>query len=229
MHLILVPGLWLDGGAWDATVAALEARGHTATPVTLPGQGDGADPASVTLADQVAAVVAAVDAAPEPPLLVGHSAASGLAWLVADARPEALAGVAMVGGWPAAEGSAYAAFFDCVDGVMPWPGWEPFAGADSADLDDAAKEVFTARAVPVPEGVATATVSYADPRRRDVPVTAVCPEYSPEDLRGFVAAGDVPELGEVASLTYVDLDTGHWPMLTAPEALAEALVGATLR
>jgi hypothetical protein len=53
-------------------------------PVTLPGQGDGN--ASATPADQLAAVVAAVDAAAGTPMVVGHSAACSLAWLAADAR-----------------------------------------------------------------------------------------------------------------------------------------------
>ena len=73
MDIVLVAGLWLDGSAWDAVVPALEAHGHRAVPLTLPGQGDGTTAA--TLDDQVAAVVAAVDAAPGPVLVVGHSAA----------------------------------------------------------------------------------------------------------------------------------------------------------
>lgn len=42
-------------------------------PITLPGQGGGS--ASATLDDQVAAVLAAVDAAPGKSMIVGHSAA----------------------------------------------------------------------------------------------------------------------------------------------------------
>jgi pimeloyl-ACP methyl ester carboxylesterase len=73
MDIVLIAGLWLGGSAWDSVAARLEARGHRAVPVTLPGQGDGAT--SATLADQVAAVVSAVDAAAGRPMLVGHSAA----------------------------------------------------------------------------------------------------------------------------------------------------------
>lgn len=78
MDIVLVAGLWLDGSAWDDVAPTLESLGHRPVPLTLPGQGDGA--ASATLADQVAAVVAAVDQAPEKPMVVGHSAdAPGLA------------------------------------------------------------------------------------------------------------------------------------------------------
>ena len=51
MDILLIAGLWLDGSAWDNVAAQLEARGHRAVPVTLPGQGDGNT--SATLADQV--------------------------------------------------------------------------------------------------------------------------------------------------------------------------------
>ncbi|MFM9545102.1 alpha/beta fold hydrolase, partial [Streptomyces turgidiscabies] len=74
---------------WERVASAVEALGHRPVPLTLPGQGDGA--VSATLDDQVAAVLAAVDAAPGKSLVVGHSAACTLAWLAADRRPERVA------------------------------------------------------------------------------------------------------------------------------------------
>ena len=85
MDILLIAGLWLDGSVWDSVAARLEAGGHRAVPITLPGQGDG--DASATLADQVAAVVAGVDAAAGKPMVVGHSAACSLAWLAATPAP----------------------------------------------------------------------------------------------------------------------------------------------
>ena len=71
MDIVLIGGLWLDGSSvWADVASALAAHGHHAVPVTLPGQGDG-NP-SATLADQVATVVAAVDAAPGKPMVVGQ-------------------------------------------------------------------------------------------------------------------------------------------------------------
>ena len=104
MDILLIAGLWLDGSAWDDVVPALEALGHRPVPLTLPGQGDGS--ASATLDDQVAAVLAAVDSASGKPMVVGHSAACTLAWLAADARPEKVAKVALIGGFPSADGDA---------------------------------------------------------------------------------------------------------------------------
>src|SRR5580700_4489039 len=124
MDIVLIAGLWLDGSAWDDVVPALEALGHRPVPLTLPGQGGG--PASATLGDQVAAVLAAVDASSGKPMVVGHSAACSLAWLAADARPEKVAKVALIGGFPSADGELYADFFEPEEGVVRFPGWGPF-------------------------------------------------------------------------------------------------------
>lgn len=37
MDIVLVPGLWLDGSAWDDVVSALEGLDHRPVPLTLPG------------------------------------------------------------------------------------------------------------------------------------------------------------------------------------------------
>ncbi|MET1004189.1 MAG: alpha/beta hydrolase [Propionibacteriaceae bacterium] len=224
MDIVLIGGLWLDGSAWDQVVPELEALGHHPVPVTLPGQGDGATAA--TLDDQVATVVAAVDAAASPLVVVGHSAASTLAWLAADARPEAVATVVVIGGWPSADGETYADFFETVDGVMPFPGWGPFEGADSADLDEDARRSMEAAAIPVPEGVTKAVVHYQDERRYDVPVVLVCPEFSPAEAQEWLDTGELPELAKVKHRQLVDIDSGHWPMFTQPVELARLLAAA---
>jgi hypothetical protein len=63
MDIILVPGLWLDGSSWDRVTPVLETAGHQVRPITLPGlESTDADRSSVTLRDQIDAVVAAIDA-----------------------------------------------------------------------------------------------------------------------------------------------------------------------
>ncbi|WP_193611927.1 alpha/beta fold hydrolase [Nocardioides lijunqiniae] len=220
MDIILIAGLWLDGSAWDDVVPGLTSRGHRPVALTLPGQGDGA---SATLDDQAAAVVAAVDAAEGRPLVVGHSGASTLAWIAADARPERVAAAALVGGFPGADGEAYFGHLEPRDGVLAFPGWEPFEGPDTADLDANARRRMEAVVVDVPEAVVTGVVRLADERRYDVPVVMVCPEYSPDEARAWVASGDLPELARATHVEYVDLDSGHWPMYSRPAELADAL------
>ncbi|MEU4569823.1 alpha/beta hydrolase [Micromonospora sp. NPDC023956] len=223
-QIVLLGGLWLDGSVWAGVTSELEKKGRNGVPVTLPGQGDGNT--SATLADQVTAVLAAVDAGPDRSVVVGHSAACTLAWMAADARPERVAKVVLIGGFPSGDGQPYADFFEITDGVMPFPGWGPFDGADAIDLDEQARRALEAAAIPVPEGVARGVVRLTDERRFDVPVVLVCPEFTPAQAREWIAAGDVPELTRAKHVDLVDIDSGHWPMVTRPAELARILAAA---
>ncbi|HUN32830.1 MAG TPA: alpha/beta hydrolase [Trebonia sp.] len=223
MDIVLIAGLWLDGSVWTDVAARLEALGHHVVPVTLPGQGDGNR--SATLADQLSAVIAAVDTMPGKPMVVGHSAASTLAWMAADARPERVALVALIGGFPSSDGQPYFSGLPVSDGALPFPGWAEFEGPDSVDLDEAARQAMAAAAIPVPEGVVRAVVRLADERRYDVPVAVICPEFSPAQARQWIDEGEVPELAKARSVSFVDIDSGHWPMVSAPAELALLLAG----
>lgn len=225
MDIILIGGLWLNPAVWDAVTPELTALGHRPVPVALPGQGDGN--AAATLDDQHAAVLAAVDAADGTPLVVGHSAACTLAWMAADARPDKVGRVALIGGFPNADGEKYADFFEATDGVMPFPGWEPFDGPDSADLDEAAREKLAGAAIPVPAGVSKGIVHLSDDRRYRIPVVMICPEFTPDQAREWVASGDLPELAKAEKIEYIDIDSGHWPMVSVPAELARVIDAAT--
>jgi pimeloyl-ACP methyl ester carboxylesterase len=224
MDILLIAGLWLDGSVWDNVATRLQARGHHAVPLTLPGQGDGST--SATLEDQTAAVIAAVDAATGRPMVVGHSAASSLAWLAADARPAKVAKVALIGGFPDAEGTTYFQGFPVQGGTVAFPGWGEFEGSASADLDDATKQAFAAAAIPVPEGVTRAVVGLSDERRYDVPVVVICPEFTQAQARQWIDEGQVPELAKARNVSFLDIDSGHWPMISAPAELARLLAQA---
>ncbi len=224
MDIILIAGLWLDGAsAWDAVASDLRELGPQAVPVTLPGQG--APPEDATLEDQHRAVLAAIDAAGGSVVVVGHSAACTLAWMAADARPEKVARVVMIGGFPSGDGDTYADFFESADGVVPFPGWGAFEGPDSADLDERRREAIAAAAIAVPEAVAKGVVHLGDERRYEVPVTVICPEFSPAQAREWIDGGQVPELSRARHVDYVDIESGHWPMFTRATELAELLDG----
>jgi len=222
MDILLIAGLWLDGTAWHDVLPELTALGHRPVPITLPGQGDGT--ASATLDDQLAAVTAAVDAADGKPLVVGHSAACTMAWLAADRRPDGVAGVALIGGLLPSDGDRYADLFGYTDGVMPFPGWDPFEGPDAADLDRDTRRRIEATMVTVPETVTKGVVRYHDERRFEVPLRVVCPEFTPDQAREWVAAGESPEVAAAKRVEYVDIESGHWPMYTRPAELARLLV-----
>jgi len=221
MDIVLIAGMWLDGSSWDDVVPEVERLGHRPVPLTLPGQGDGNS--SATYDDQVAALLSAVDAADGQVVVAGHSAACALAWVAADARPEKVARVALIGGMPNADGETYFGFFEPVDGVVPFPGWEPFEGPDSDDMSAELKAAVAARAIAVPAAVTQGVVRLSDERRYDVPVTLVCPEFTPTQAKEWIEGGEVPELVTATRLDFVDIDSGHWPMFTQPVELARIL------
>jgi len=219
-----IAGLWLDATAWDPVARELERLGHRPIPVMLPGQGDCSS--SATLQDQVDAVNRAVHEAAAPVTVVGHSAACSLAWAATDAHPDKVNTTVMIGGFPAADGQTYADFFPVTGGTVPFPGWEPFAGPDSADLDQATRDRIAESAHPVPEAVTRGLMRLRDERRYCVPVVLVCPEYTPAQARERLEAGQMPELSRVEQIDYVDLDSGHWPMFSQPVQLAQILAAA---
>jgi hypothetical protein len=51
----------------------------------------------------------------------------------------------------------------------------------------------------------------------------VCPEFTPAQAEEWVDAGDLPELSRAREVTYVDIDSGHWPMFSRPAELATML------
>lgn len=231
MDVVLVPGLWLTGATWDAVVPALWAAGHTPRPLTLPGAGDDADPADVTLADHVAAVVDAIDDSTGPVLLVGHSAGCGLAWAAADARVDRVAGLMLVGGFPTGDGQLLADGFTASGSVVPFPGWDAFDDAEVRDLDAGMRARMEAQMRPAPAGVVTGSQRLRDDRRYQLPVTMVCPEFSAEDAKAWVSAGAAPvvELAQLDAVHWVDFDSGHWPQVSRPDRLAEVVLDAAER
>ena len=129
---------------------------------------------------------------------------------------------------PPDDGDPYTQHLEVVDGVVPFPGWAPFEGADAVDLDESARRRFAIDAVPVPAGVALGTVRLENPRRYDIPATLVCPEFDERDVRAWIDAGDLPELAALTRLEFVEIESGHWPMLTRAHALARILAAAAI-
>jgi pimeloyl-ACP methyl ester carboxylesterase len=234
MDVILIPGLWLDGSSWDKVVPTIEAAGHRTHSLTLPGmESKDADRSGIALRDHVDAVVAeidAVDPAHGQVLLVGHSAGAAIAFAAVDARPDRVARVVAVGGFPVGDGDAVANGYPARNGEVPLPDWSAFEDEDLADLDDRARAEFRERAIPSPEHVTRDPQRLSDERRYDVPITVIATEFTSEMLQGWIAQGLAPvrEFTKIRDVAYVDLPTGHWPQFTRPEDLGRAIL-ATIK
>jgi pimeloyl-ACP methyl ester carboxylesterase len=226
MDVILIPGFWLDSSAWDDIVPAVRTAGHEPKPITLPGLVP-PDP-EVGLRDQVEYVIGLVDAAAGPVVLVGHSGGGAVAHAVVDARPDRVAKVIYVDSLPLGHGGIINDEFDVVDGMVPLPARDVFDDESVVDMDDERWAAFQARALPIPEKVATEKQTLSDARRYDVPVTVITCELPEATVRELMAKGHpyVAELAAVKHVEIVELPTSHWPMFTKPTELAAVIAAA---
>lgn len=232
MNVVLIPGFWLDASSWAPVSAALSAAGHTPHPVTPLGAGGAAEQvASITLADQAAAVVELVDGLDGPVVVVGHSGGGAVAHAVADARPDRVEQVIYVDSGPLADGGVVNDELPVVDGVVPLPDWGVFEEEELEGLTDDVRAEFRARAVTVPPLVAAGPQRLHDERRYDVPVTVIASTMPEQVLRDLMAKEHpyVQELARIRDVTIVELPTGHWPQLSRPDDLAAAVVRAVER
>lgn len=233
MDIVLIPGLWLNASSWDRVAPVLEKAGHRAHALTLPGmESRDTDRSEITLRDHVDAVVAAVDAIapPDKIALVAHSAAGGIAHAAVDQRPDRIAHVVYIGGFPTADGQPVAGDFPTDHGEIPLPDWSSFEDEELRDLDAAARAEFRERAIPSPARVAQDPQRLSDPRRYDVPVTVIATEFTSGMLRAWIDQGETPvrELAHIREVHIVDLPTGHWPQLTRPDDLGRAIIASVV-
>ncbi|MGW0230136.1 alpha/beta fold hydrolase [Actinopolymorpha singaporensis] len=241
---VLVAGNWLGAWAWSKVTARLRAAGHDVHPVTLTGLGDRVHLASreVDLDTHIADVVNTIEYADlHEVILVGHSYGGFPVTGAAERMPDRLARLVYVESGPLPDGTSQ------LDMTGPEEreailrrmkeredGWllQPPSPAELASgvpvyagLDEAARASFTARAVPQPLNANAQPLRLADDGRRDgLPHTLVTCMFPVEQVRAMVAEGHPYFAGFAGKeWTYAELPTGHWPMLSEPERLAQAL------
>ncbi|MBF4589133.1 alpha/beta fold hydrolase [Curtobacterium sp. VKM Ac-1395] len=222
MHVIMVPGFWLEADAWDEVVPVLREAGHSVEALTRDGD---------TLDEQVAALVERLDdvATPEEPVaLVGHSGAGPIAYMALDRRPSLVQHLVYVDTFPGPEGGCVNDELPVVDGGVPLPAWDFWEPATVRGMTAELRTAFEHRAVPEPAAVPSDPFHYEDAARHTVPATVITCEISPADLAAMVADHQTwaAELVATEELSIVGLDTGHWPMFTAPVALGDLIVRA---
>jgi len=229
--VILVPGNWLGGWAWDSVAECLSGQGTSAMAVTLPGlESPATRRDGIALADHVGAVVDAVRGVAGPVVLVAHSGAGPLATAVLDQAPEMVSRVVYVDSGPVADGTVARPDLDPKTSEVPLPTWEQLqaGGASLAGLTEEMLQRFKERAVPHPAGPLLEPIRLHNPARHQVPATIVCCSIPGAVIRQMVTDGTpmFAALNDLTDVRYVDLPTGHWPMWSAPEALAELILEA---
>lgn len=244
-QFVLVHGAWIGGWAWRTVANSLREAGHEAYPVTLTGLGERAhlsrpDVDLETHITDVKNVIAYEDLTDI--VLVGHSSAGIVVEGVADRIPDRIATLVyldtgpMPDGWsnldfspPDARAEMERTVQESGDGwFRPFPGVDHL-GAPSAvaDFTQETRDLMTRKAVPQPFGTFTQPIRVTrefNGEYERVVILAGGFGMPAEQLKKMIASGDGP-FGAMTGpdWRFIELDTGHWPMLTAPEKVATVL------
>lgn len=230
VHVVLVPGYWLGGWAWDDVVPALTDAGLVPHAVTLPGlESPETDRTDVTLEDHVRAVGDLVSGLDGDVVLVGHSGGALVVQEVVDQHPDRIRRAIYVDGGPMLDGVALFPDVpeDAVD--MPFPDDDALAQGElsTEGIDADGLAALRARAVRHPVKVMRSPVHVSDDRRFQVPLTVICTSLPSDLLRQLAESGNLPtELLRYEHVEMVDLPTGHWPMLSRPAELGGLIAQA---
>jgi pimeloyl-ACP methyl ester carboxylesterase len=239
---VLVPGAWLGGWAWRDVAARLRANGHDVFPITLTGLGERVHLArpEIDLETHIADVVNTIEwNGLDDVILAGHSYAGVVITGVADRIPDRISQLVYVDSAPLGDGmpmvdlfppEALAALRQTIDQSgegwrYPFPGFEALADDTStAGLGEREQEAIAAGATPHPWATYTQPLRLAHADAEDAPYRRVL--IACDEMRGLVGAG-VPQIAFMAAPPwhYLELETGHWPMFSAPGELAEMLDG----
>lgn len=243
---ILVAGAHIGGWIWRETAERLREAGARAYPVTLTGMGEEARPAGPdtdleTHIRDVLEVIDGVPASEEPVVLVGHDYGVHPVLGAADRRTERIArvvhldtGIPVDGDPPLAlerDQELRERFASGQDRQVPPPvgpdEWQRYGSTAGVPADVLAR--LADRAVPQPRATLTQPLRLTG-AASTLPVTGVFCTANGSSIalvETLVGLGD-PRLAVLAEprVTFFDLGTGHWPMLSAPRELADILLRA---
>ncbi|WP_327352612.1 alpha/beta fold hydrolase [Streptomyces sp. NBC_01304] len=242
---VLVPGPFTGGWVWDEVASRLREAGakvHAATLTGLGGQHQLAD-TETDLETHVDDVLRLIDEVPpqEQLVLVGHCYGIHPVLGAADRRPERIARVVYLdAGMPADGDPALKLVPDpTVHGLLaagtgpaavPAPdreGWQRWGSTEGVPAD--ALDRLTRLAAPQPSGTLTRPLRMSGAAAA-LPTTGVLCTGNGSSIalvQNLMGLGD-PRLLALAEprVTFFELATGHWPMLSVPAELADVLLQA---
>jgi pimeloyl-ACP methyl ester carboxylesterase len=235
---VLIHGSWHGAWCWERVIPRLEAAGHRVVAPDLPGHGDNPAPLSaITLESLVAAVVEALEAEPDPAILVGHSFGGVMISRAAELRPEKVSLLVYVAAFLPRNGQSLFEIIRSNDsdrsGNLVYPNLVIDEAAGSVTVrDEVLREAFfhdcpdedarwaIARLVPEALAPRRAPVSLSAERFGRLPrvyIETLQDRANPASLqRAMVAATPCEQV--------VSMDTGHSPFYAAPDELADHLL-----
>jgi pimeloyl-ACP methyl ester carboxylesterase len=234
---VLVPGAWLGAWVWRDVADLLVKAGHDVHPLTLTGlaeragEGDG----SIGLDTHIGDITRALDDRDlHDVVLVAHSYSGAPVTGAADRRPERVAALVYVDSGPVPDGVAQADFNppearEAADRkARADGGWlAPIAFDPVADpvmlagLDETMLAELRAGATPHPYATMTQR-QHLTGAVDSIPKTLIACTIPLDAVRDMIDSGN-PFFAGLRGATLLTLPTGHWPMFSEPDALAEML------
>ncbi len=220
---VLVPGAWLGGWAWKKVVPLLEKKGHEAHAVTLTGMGERVHLASKdvgieTAVQDVLNVIKYNDL--DDVVLVGHSFAGKVAAAVADRAHERVGIVLFLDAFRPANVRTPQGDFSSERWPTLGDGWripltEDILGSIGKDVQGADREWMLSKVTPWLMRYAGDPVTLSEKLNSVKKAYILCTgggdnvdEILRENLDGPVRV----------------IESGHWPMITKPDELAEDML-----
>jgi pimeloyl-ACP methyl ester carboxylesterase len=229
---VLIHGAWQGAWAWQRIIPLIEAQGHRAVAVDLPGNGhDDTPPGDVTTMLYAEHVAGLIDAIAGPVIVVGHSMGGTVAAQVSELRPQRidvaiyLCAFLLPDGesildfyaraWDDTMTGAHARVSYSEDGLLSTidPGSAKavfYAHAKPRDATQAAK-----RLTPQPEGGRRSKLQLSDENFGSVSRVYI---ETTQDASVFIKLQRRMH-AETPCAHVFTLDTDHAPQLSAPQAL----------
>jgi YD repeat-containing protein len=239
---ILVHGAWQGAWAWEPIVPRLNAAGHQAIAVDLPGNGhDQTPPADVDLGRYAAHVASIIDATTGPIVMIGHSMGGTAVAQACELRPDRIALAIYLAAFLLPDGLSVLEFYERY--LEPWMrGAHARVTYDAAGLlstiDPAsAVEVFyhqagrslaeaaARRLTPQPEGGRRSRLQLSPDRFGTVPRVYI---ETRQDRSVHLPLQRKMQVLTPCLAVY-GLDSDHAPQLSAPGALTELILAAVSR
>lgn len=232
---LLVHGAWHGAWCWAKLIPALEARGHKAVAIDLPGHGaDRTPPDEVTLEAYARAVAEAAADLPERPIVVGHSMGGPAIAAGAERAPEAILRLVFLCAFLPRNGDVVLALnandpkslvpgllVPSADGVTTGANPDLLRDVFYADCEE--EDIALARASLTPQPLAPLAVpmELTPGRFGSIPRDYIICEQD----RAISAGYQREMLKAVPCERVMELETSHSPFFSAPEKLADVLSG----
>ncbi len=231
---VMVHSAFLGGWAWGPVASLLEKQGHKLFALDLPGHGkDKTPPSEVTLDSYVKTVTDALDAQPEPVILVGHSLGGIIISQAGENRPDKVKSLVYLCAFLLPNGGSFMKATEGVKGSMVLDNLvmaedntyatikeEVMHNAFAHDVPDDAFAQARAMIVAEPTAPLGGTISITEERWGRIP------RYYVECL----ADKAIPPAVQKAMYTAIpvkkvfSMNTSHAPNFSAPEELARYLL-----